>query len=134
MKIHLFIYIFAFIILSCDHKESQQSGAFIQNVNAEKFKELIEAGKGITLDVRTPEEVLEGYIGTAIAINIYDEDFEQKINFLAKDEEIYVYCKVGGRSSKAAEILLENGFKKVYHLENGIVEWKEKGLPLSFPK
>ncbi|NQX78841.1 rhodanese-like domain-containing protein, partial [Gilvibacter sp.] len=33
----------------------------------------------------------------------------------------------GGRSARAAEILKEMGFKKIYDLEGGIVLWEESG-------
>ncbi len=121
-------------LLACENPDSTSQEAFIKNLDAEQFRELVEAGEGITLDVRTPEEVAEGYIPTATDINLHDADFEERINLLPKDKDIYVYCKVGGRSSKAAEILQKNGFTKIYHLENGIAEWKEKGFPLSKPE
>lgn len=103
---------------------------FIKNVNASEFKQLVDADNGIILDVRIPQEVSEGYINNASTINIYDEDFEEKINLIPKEKEIYVYCKGGGRSSEAVEILQKNGFNKLYNLSNGIMEWEEKGFPI----
>ena len=82
-----------------------QAEKFIKNVDAATFKELIEKEDGIVLDVRTPEEVANGHIPNASTINIYDEDFEAKINMMQKDKTIYVYCKSGGRSSQAAQLL-----------------------------
>ncbi|MBE2188729.1 MAG: thioredoxin fold domain-containing protein [Candidatus Kapabacteria bacterium] len=102
----------------------------MKNINATEFKKLVDAGNGITLDVRTPEEIADGYINNASIVNYYDEDFEKKINLIPKDKEIYIYCKSGGRSSEAAEILRKNGFKRIYQLENGIIEWEEMGYPL----
>jgi len=55
--------------------------------------------------VRTPDEVADGYIKNASTINLYDDDFIAKINLIQKDKQIYVYCKSGGRSSKATELM-----------------------------
>lgn len=124
------IFITVFLLVSCSNRQPQQSEAFIKTVDAKIFKEFVDAGKGIILDVRTPEEVVDGYIINASTVNFYDDGFVEKINLISKDKEIYVYCKSGGRSSEAAEILQKNGFNKVYHLGNGIIEWEEKGFPL----
>lgn len=116
----------------CSNSQPNQkeSEIFLKNINATEFKKLVDAGNGITLDVRTPEEIADGYINNASIVNYYDEDFEKKINLIPKDKEIYIYCKSGGRSSEAAEILRKNGFKRIYQLENGIIEWEEMGYPL----
>ena len=112
------------------HSQTAPSEAQIKTIDATEFKRLVEAGNGIILDVRTPEEVASGYIGNASTINLYDDDFEGKINLIPKDKEIYVYCKAGGRSVQAAEILRQNGFNRVFNLDNGLVEWEGKGYPL----
>jgi len=130
-----FIKIIAAIIIlnSCNNNQAQQSVSVIENVDAKTFKELVDAGKGIILDVRTPEEVLEGYINNASTINLYDDEFNAKINLIQKDKQIYVYCKYGARSSEAAELLKNNGFSKVYNLKGGISEWENNGFPIVKP-
>lgn len=124
----------AIFLLGCGKAEQQQSETFIKNVNAIEFKELVESGNGIILDVRTPGEVSEGYINNASVINYHDNDFVEKVNLISKDQEIYVYCKSGGRSSAAAEVLQKNGFTKIYNLGNGIIEWEGEGFPLARTK
>ncbi|MCF6269217.1 MAG: thioredoxin domain-containing protein [Melioribacteraceae bacterium] len=121
------------ILSSCSDNKVGQTTSVISNVDAKTFKELIDAEKGIILDVRTPSEVAEGYINNASIINIYDEDFISKINLMQKDNEIYVYCRSGSRSSKAAELLKENGFGKIYNLKGGISAWKNSGYPIVKP-
>ena len=114
-------------------KAVPQAEKFIKNVDAATFKDLIEKEDGIVLDVRTPEEVANGHIPNASTINIYDEDFEAKINMMQKDKTIYVYCKSGGRSSQAAQLLQKNGFDKVYNLDGGIMAWEKNNYPLTAP-
>lgn len=102
----------------------------IENVSVDEFKALIDTGEGILLDVRTPDEVAQGKIPGASVLNIYDENFERKLNFMQKDKPIYVYCRSGGRSSQAAKTMSENGFSKVYNLVGGIGAWNKAELPL----
>jgi rhodanese-related sulfurtransferase len=99
------------------------------DLSAKDFRESFDPNKHLLLDVRTPEETSVSFIDGASFINFYDTDFETKINTMDKSKEVYVYCKGGGRSSKAAEILFQNGFKKVHNLEGGIVAWENAGLP-----
>ena len=133
MKTFVKIFVVIIMLSSCNTNQAQQSVSVIENVDAKTFKELVDAGNGIILDVRTPEEVSEGYINNASTINLYDEDFNAKINLIQKDKQIYVYCKSGGRSSEAAELLKKNGFSKVYNLKGGISEWENKGFPIVKP-
>lgn len=116
----------ALILLS----SSAFSETEIKDVSAPEFQALVEKGKGIILDVRTPAEVAQGKIPGASVINIYDEDFERKLNLMRKDQPIYVYCRSGGRSSQAAKIMSENGFSEVYNLLGGIGAWNEANLPV----
>ena len=49
-------------------------------------------------------------------------DRVQEIMF---EEEIAVYCHHGERGFLGAQILIESGFKKVYHLRGGIDAWSQ---------
>lgn len=110
---------------------TQQEDAKVYNVNVEQFSKLVHANKGVVLDVRTPGEWEEGTIGNATKMNYYDSDFEAQVEKLDKDEPVLVYCKKGGRSAGAAEILKNKGFKKVFNLEGGISAWKDAGKELN---
>lgn len=112
----------------------QETQPFIKNVSGLTFKELVDAGKGIILDVRTPQEIEQGYINNSSSINFYDENFVEKINLIPKNKEIYVYCKAGGRSSQAAEILRQNGFSRIYNLEGGFTQWENNDFPVAKSK
>jgi len=76
------------------------------------------------VDVRTPREYEQGFIKGAILIDFWSEGFLSKVTQkFDKSKPIYLYCKVGGRSSKAAKILVDNGFKTVYSLDGGYTDW-----------
>lgn len=86
------------------------------------------------LDVRTPQEWEQGVIEGAVMIDYYKDDFADKVNQLDKNKPVYVYCAKGGRSSDAAEMMVEAGFSKVYNLDGGITAWNDAGLPTKSPE
>ena len=47
-----------------------------------------------------------------------------------KNKEIYVYCRSGKRSGKAAAKLKEQGFTKIYDLQGGILNWEKNNLKI----
>ena len=48
---------------------------------------------------------------------------EQNIPDVAPDSMLVVHCKLGGRSAKAAQLLVERGFTNVHNLTGGILAW-----------
>lgn len=104
--------------------------AKIKEVNPMQFEQLIKKPDGVLLDVRTQSEYKNGHIANSGQLNYYAFDFRKKLLLLSKDEPIYLYCNTGYRSEKAAKILLENGYKNVYNLEHGIMDWELQNLPV----
>lgn len=83
------------------------------------------------IDVRTPEEFQSGHIAAAKNINLYDQDFKAQLEKLNKQEPVFVYCKVGGRSAKAAKTLHDMGFTSIYDLDGGMMSWESNKLPVA---
>ncbi len=121
---------FSFILLSCININSQDSKK-IQNFNPEQFQSSFEKNPGIILDVRTDQEIKSGIIENASMVDFYDVDFKKKISRIDKSKTVYVYCRSGGRSSKAAKLLIEQGQFRVINLKGGIMAWKREGYKLS---
>ena len=67
-----------------------------------------ETGKGVVLDVRSPQEYDSWHIPGAI--NIPLDTLRSDMDQLDKAKPIFVYCKVGFRSYLAYRILVQNGF------------------------
>ncbi len=101
------------------------------NLSPKEFKSAFEKENAILLDVRTPQEINGGMIENASTIDFYDADFSKKIAKIQKDKTVYVYCKSGGRSSKAAKMLLESEQAKVVNLKGGIMAWNTNRMPLT---
>lgn len=89
----------------------------------ETFKEVIETNKVQLLDVRTEKEFNEGTIEYAQNIDVLQDNFLEEANKLDKSQPLYIFCKSGKRSAKARNMLLEQGFEKVYELKEGYSKW-----------
>lgn len=84
----------------------------------------------VLLDVRTPEEYKAGHIDKAINMNYNADDFETQISKLDKNKSYFLYCKKGGRSAGAAELMQSKGFKYLFDLDGGINAWQVNKLPV----
>ena len=101
----------------------------IKKVDATGFKSEIEGKKVQLVDVRTPGEFNQGRIQNAVNINVYDKEFVSKTNALDKSKPVYVYCRSGVRSMKAANSLKNRGFN-VVNLNGGIGGWMRNGFKI----
>lgn len=78
----------------------------------------------VILDVRTEDEWNDGIIPGAIMNDIYKgQAFIYKLDELDKEKNYYVYCKAGGRSAQACNIMNQMGFKNTYNLMGGFMNW-----------
>ena len=120
----LFVAISGVFFQSCQEKTNT-----VTVMGPQQFLETLEQDdSGQLLDVRTTEEFGVSHLKNAQNICVTDDDFEEKIKTLDKSKPVYVYCRSGGRSARAAKILEEKGFTQVYDLDGGITSWQEKGL------
>ena len=88
------------------------------------FKAAIQQKKVQLVDVRTLREYKGGHIGKAINIDLFQGgSFKQAIEKLDKSKPVYLYCRSGSRSKKAAKKILDMGFEKVYDLKGGYMQW-----------
>ena len=109
-------------------------------VNAEQFNELTNDPETIVIDMRNHYEYEVGHFENAIEIP--SDTFREQLPMAAdkmkenKDKNIILYCTGGIRCEKASAYMLHRGFKNVFHLEGGIINYvnkaKEKNLPLKF--
>jgi len=123
-----------FILQGCngDAQVSSDQEIEIREVNVDEARRLLSENAEIQLvDVRTDGEVSQGYISGARHIDFMNwDEFTAGVDKLDKTKPVMVYCKVGGRSHKAAVYLSENGFAEIYDMRGGIMAWNEGGKPL----
>lgn len=95
----------------------------MKNLSAEEFKNRIELDEdAVIIDVRTPEEEVEGKIEGDIKLNIMDSDFPAKVQELDKNKNYYLYCRSGARSFSAGQYMEQFGLK-AFNLSGGIQAW-----------
>ncbi len=111
--------------------ESMAQNAQVKNVSAEDFSKIIKDGKGQLVDIRTPQEYNAGHIKGAVMIDFYSPDFKNKMAGLDRNKPVYIYCRSGNRSSHAAIMLQQLGFKEIVNLKYGITDWQKMGLKLA---
>jgi rhodanese-related sulfurtransferase len=88
-------------------------------------EQLQQDGNAMVLDVRTPEELEEGFIPNATNIDFYlGQEFLAEIGKLDKGKNYYVYCRSGNRSGQACAIMNSLGFKNTYNLAGGFMNWE----------
>lgn len=123
-RILLFIVLLGFYSAACQQKVEHNKLA------ANQFQDTLkQTSEAQLIDVRTPEEFIKSHIQGATNLNIHDSDFKNQIALLDKSKPVLVYCLSGGRSEKAATYMSEQGFKKVYELTGGMMEWNAQNKP-----
>jgi rhodanese-related sulfurtransferase/glyoxylase-like metal-dependent hydrolase (beta-lactamase superfamily II) len=80
------------------------------------------AAGAVLVDVREPDEFVEGTIDGAV--NIPLGEVEERMGAFDKHVPIAFLCRSGNRSGKAAELYREAGFKAV-NLRGGMLAWAE---------
>jgi len=91
----------------------------LENIDlSEAFAKLGEGA--LLLDVREVDEFEAGHAPQAV--NIPLSEVPDHLDELAKDRVIVCVCRSGGRSGRAGQFLLEQGFN-VFNLEGGMLNW-----------
>jgi UPF0176 protein len=109
-------------------------------VNAEDYNKLTDDPETVVVDMRNHYEFEVGHFEKAIEVpsDTFREQLPMAADTLqtAKDKNIIMYCTGGIRCEKASAYMLYRGFKNVYHLEGGIINYanevKHKGLENKF--
>lgn len=112
------------LFISCGSAQNENGGS-VKTVSADEFEKLIQE-EGTILDVRTPEETAQGMIKGAVELNFNSSAFPEHFKKLDKKKPVYIYCRSGGRSAKAADMMAKEGYT-VYNLDGGMLGWEESG-------
>ena len=96
-------------------------------VDAVQFNALTNQPGTIVVDMRNHYEFEVGHFENAIEIpsDTFREQLPMAVSMLSdkKDKNIIMYCTGGIRCEKASAYMLHNGFKNVFHLEGGIIQY-----------
>lgn len=117
------------IVCSSQQSDSLDLSAIVQ-LTPQDASELVNDTFVTILDVRTINEYKAGHIGKAIVIPV--QELQERVSEIEhlKNSKVLVYCRTGVRSKKALQILQQNGFSQLYHLEKGIRLWTQEGFKI----
>jgi len=111
------------------------------HVGAERFNELIEDADTVLVDMRNHYESEIGHFKNAVTPDV--DTFRDSLDVIEsdladhkEDKKLVMYCTGGIRCEKASAYYKHKGFKQVYQLEGGIIDYarqvKKKGLENKF--
>lgn len=109
-------------------------------VNAEQMNALLQDESTVVIDMRNHYEYEVGHFEKAIEIpsDTFREQLPMAVDMMQgnEDKNIIMYCTGGIRCEKASAYMLHKGFKNVFHLEGGIINYaqqiKQQGLDSKF--
>jgi UPF0176 protein len=110
------------------------------HVNAIEFNQLAESPETIIVDMRNHYESEVGHFKNAICpdVDTFREELQVVETLLEekKDKNVLMYCTGGIRCEKASAWFKHRGFKNVFQLDGGIIEYakqvKEEGIENKF--
>lgn len=107
-----------------------QGNAAYTNMDVNEFASYLKNDNVQLVDVRTPEEYVDGHISGSRNIDVFDPAFIKKAQeSLDTAQPVAVYCRSGKRSADAADKLAAKGYK-VVNLEGGIMAWERARKPI----
>jgi len=118
-------------IISMGHVEVRPEVHTAPHISPETLKQWYDEGRDfVMLDARNDYEVAVGTFDEAIDLHIENfRQFPDAVKILAKEikeKPVVTFCTGGIRCEKAAEFMQQQGFREVYQLEGGILNYFEK--------
>lgn len=106
-------------------------------LNALEFNKLSVTEGTVVIDMRNHYEYEVGHFENAIEIpsDTFRDQLPMAVEMMSgnKDQNIIMYCTGGIRCEKASSYMLHRGFKNVFHLEGGIINYTNKVKELNIP-
>lgn len=101
-----------------------------REITARQASDLLGNTDPVIIDVRTMGEYENSHISGAnlLPVQILAQNIDKISHF--RNEDVFLYCQSGNRSTVAARILLDAGFTNIYNLRYGIGDWIRKGYPV----
>ena len=110
-----------------DHEEQAAAESAVVDISAPQLVERLKTNHLQLIDVREPHEWDICRIDGAKLIPL--GQIENRLSELDPEQEIIVYCKMGGRSKKAYNLLRDKGYTDLRNLKGGIRAWSEEVDP-----
>ena len=98
------------------------------SIDVAELDDLLKRGAIRVLDIREDREYKTGHVPGAIHIPV--TLVPDRIGKLKRGKPYAVICQSGGRSVRATDFLLENGFEGSVTVRGGTEAWRKSGRPL----
>lgn len=112
----------------------QDPGEPYRRISIADAKEMLDENPESTIivDVRQPNEWIEGHV--AGAVHIVVDTLLSRIDELPKGKDLLFICAAGVRSGLAAEMAAAMGFQsdRLYNIEDGTPKWIEADYPTNY--
>ena len=96
-------------------------------ITAQELHDLLEnTDQPLVIDVRERAEYKTGHVPGAI--NIPQKKLARQLDKLADASSVVLYCYNGRRTRLAEQTLIENDIPNVFHLEGGLMGWRQGGF------
>ena len=87
----------------------------------------------ILVDVRESHERAMGMAEGAVGVARSDLEAGPATTLPDRDADVLLICELGGRSLKAAQVLIDAGYRRVASVDGGTTRWREEQLPFAQP-
>jgi rhodanese-related sulfurtransferase/DNA-binding transcriptional ArsR family regulator len=110
-------------------REFQKSRGEMEPVDREALIRRVRDGAVTVLDVRPPEEYAAGHIPGAVSVPL--PELKRRLAEIPKRRQVVAYCRgpYCVLAVEAVALLRKHGFKAVL-LDDGVAEWRARGLPV----
>ncbi|HWU82527.1 MAG TPA: rhodanese-like domain-containing protein [Methylophilaceae bacterium] len=102
----------------------------VANLSPTEAVLLINRSNAVVLDVREASEYAQGHIPDARHIPLAQLGDRLKELVKYKEKPLLLHCQGGVRSAKACDLLVKQGFAKLYNLQGGLNAWQQAKLPV----
>jgi rhodanese-related sulfurtransferase len=86
------------------------------------------ANGAMLIDVREKSEYDDVRIPGSVLIPL--GELSARLDEVPADRDVYVHCRMGGRSARAVDYLRAFGRPNSYNVTGGIDAWEDAGLPV----
>ena len=97
-------------------------------VTPKAASEALAKGGAVLIDVREKSEYDEVHIPGSVLIPL--GELPARLAEVPEDRDVYVHCRMGGRSARAVDYLRTFGRPNAFNVTGGIDAWQDAGLPV----
>ncbi len=94
-----------------------------QEISPKQAMDLLQDKEPMLLDARDATSYKDGHIEGAMLV--HDGLLEQIVRKRAHGTPVIIYCYHGNSSKDLAELIANFGYKEVYSVQGGFVEWRK---------